>query len=77
MKDFLGVLGENFGLAGVVLLLNRRDKRNSCSFVTRVDRLMLRSRVTYSEGGTHKETLCPQSKAKVMNKRQGDKITTR
>ena len=52
MKDFLGVLGENFGLAGVVLLLNRRDKRYSCSFVTRVDRLMLRSRVTYSEGGT-------------------------
>ena len=27
---------------------------------------------TYSEGGTHKETLCPQSKAGVMNKRQGD-----
>ena len=24
---------------------------------------------TYSEGGTHKETLRPQSKAKVMNKR--------
>ena len=32
---------------------------------------MLRSRVTYSEGGTHEETLHPQSKAKVMNKRQG------
>ena len=45
--------------------------------VTRVDRLMLRSRVTYSEGGTHEETLHPQSKAKVMNKRQGDKVTTR
>ena len=32
---------------------------------------------TYSEGGTHKETLRPQSKAKVMNKRQGDKVTIR
>ena len=25
---------------------------------------------TYSEGGTHEETLHPQSKARVMNKRQ-------
>ena len=32
---------------------------------------------TYSEGGTHKETLCPQSKAKVMNKRREDKVTIR
>ena len=32
---------------------------------------------TYSEGGTHKETLHPQSKAKVMNKRQGGKVTIR
>ena len=39
------------------------------SLVMRVDRLTLGSRVTYSEGGTHKETLCPQSKAKVKNKR--------
>ena len=30
---------------------------------------------TYSEGGTHEETLRPQSKARVMNKRQGDKGT--
>ena len=30
---------------------------------------------TYSEGGTHEETLHPQSKAKVRNKRQGDKVT--
>ena len=27
---------------------------------------------TYSEGGTHEETLHPQSKTKVMNKRRGD-----
>ena len=27
---------------------------------------------TYSEGGTHEETLHPQRKAKVMNKRRGD-----
>ena len=32
---------------------------------------------THSEGGTHEETLCPQSKAKVMNKRQEDKVTIR
>ena len=32
---------------------------------------------TYSEGGTHEETLRPQSKAKVMNKRRGDKVTIR
>ena len=27
--------------------------------VTQVNRLMLRSRITYTEGGTHEETLCP------------------
>ena len=27
---------------------------------------------TYSEGGTHEETLRPQRKAKVMNKRRGN-----
>ena len=32
---------------------------------------------TYSEGGTHEETLCPQSKVRVMNKRRGDKVTIR
>ena len=32
---------------------------------------------TYSEGGTHEETLRPQSKTKVMNKRRGDKVTIR
>ena len=32
---------------------------------------------TYSEGGTHEETLRPQSKAKVINKRRGDKVTIR
>ena len=26
---------------------------------------------TYSEGGTHKETLCPQSKAKVEQETSG------
>ena len=30
---------------------------------------------TYSEGGTHEETLHPQSKARVMNERRGDKVT--
>ena len=32
---------------------------------------------TYSEGGTHEETLHPRSKARVMNKRRGDKVTIR
>ena len=44
----------------------------SPSTVTRVNRLTSWSRIgTYSEGGTHEETLHPQSKARVMNKRQG------
>ena len=30
---------------------------------------------TYSEGGTHEETLRPQSKAEVMNKRRGNKVS--
>ena len=32
MENFLGALGENLGLAGVVLLLNRRDKRRFLFF---------------------------------------------
>ena len=32
---------------------------------------------TYSEGGTHEKTLCPQNKAKVMNKSREDKVTIR
>ena len=27
---------------------------------------------TYSEGGTHEETLRPRSKARIVNKRRGD-----
>ena len=45
--------------------------------VMRVDRLTSRSRDTYPEGGTHKETQCLQSKSEVGNKRLGDKVTTR
>ena len=69
LKNSFGVLGENLGLAGVVLLLDRRDRRDSCSFVMQVNKFTLRSRATYSEGGTHEEMLCPQSKAKVGNKK--------
>ena len=32
MENFLGALGENLGLAGVVLLLNRRDRRRFLFF---------------------------------------------
>ena len=32
---------------------------------------------TYFEGGTHEETLRPQSKAKVLDKRREGKVTIR
>ena len=32
LEDLLGALGENLGLAGVVLLLDRRDKRRFLFF---------------------------------------------
>ena len=69
MENFLGVLGENLGLAGVVLLLNRRDKRRFLFFCYASRQTYTEVNNTYSEGGTHEETLHPHSKAKVMNKR--------
>ena len=66
------MLGENLGLAGVVLLLNRRDKKRFLFFCYGGRQTYVEVDDTYSEGGTHKETLRPQSKARVMNKRQGD-----
>ena len=71
------MLGENLGLAGVVLLLNRRDKREFLFFCYTSQQTYIEVNDTHSEGGTHKETLRPQSKAKVMNKRQEDKVTIR
>ena len=71
-KNFLGVLGENLGLAGVVLLLNRRDKKRFLFFCYASRQTYIGVNDTYSEGGTHEETLHPQSKAKVMNKRRRD-----
>ena len=68
-ENFLGALGENLGLAGVVLLLNRRDERRFLFFCYTSRQTYVEVNDTYSEGGTHKETLHPQSKAKVMNKR--------
>ena len=32
---------------------------------------------TYSEGGTHEEMLHPQSKARVVNERRGNKVSIR
>ena len=72
MENFLGALGKNLGLAGVVLLLNRRDKKIFLFFCYTSQQTYIEVNDTYSEGGTHEETLCPQSKAKVMIKRQGD-----
>ena len=63
------MLGENLGLAGVVLLLNRRDKRRFLFFCYASRQTYVEVSDIYSEGGTHKEMLHPQSKAKVMNKR--------
>ena len=39
----------------------------SCCYASRQTYVEVKD--TYSEGGTHEETLCPQSKARVMNKR--------
>ena len=77
MENFLGALGENLGLAGVVLLLNRRDKKIFLFFCYASRQTYIEANDTYSEGGTHGETLRPQSKARVMNKRRGNKVTIR
>ena len=77
MENLLGALGENLGLAGVVLLLNRRDKKILLFFCYASRQTCIEVKNTYSEGGTHEETQCPQSKAKVWNKRQGDRATIR
>ena len=64
--------GGNLGLAGVVLLLNRRDKRRFLFFCYASRQAYVEVNDTYSEGGTHEETQHPQSKARVKNKGQGD-----
>ena len=77
LENFLGVLGENLGLAGVVLLLNRRDKKKFLFFCYASRQTYVEVSDTYSEGGTHEETLRPQSKARGMNKRRGGRVTIR
>ena len=77
LEDLLGALGENLELAGVVLLLDRRDRRRFLFFCYTSRQSHVKVNDTYSEGGTHEETLHPQSKVKVMNKGQGDKVTIR
>ena len=64
-------------MAGVVLLLNRRDKKRFLFFCYASRQTYVEVNDTYSEGGIHEETLHPQSKAKVMNKRREDKVTIR
>ena len=72
MENFLGVLGENLGLAGVVLLLNRRDKKRFLFFCYVSRQTYVKGqRSSYSEEGTHEETLRPQSKAKVRTRDKG------
>ena len=68
-KTFLGHWGKILDLAGVVLLLDRRDERRFLFFCYMSRQTYVEVKVTYSEGGTHEEMLHPQSKAKVMNKR--------
>ena len=69
LENFLGALGENLGLAGAVLLLDRRDRRRFLFFCYARRWSYVEVNDTYFKGGTHEETLHPQSKAKVMNKR--------
>ena len=45
--------------------------------VTQVDGLATGVKRTYSEGGTHKETQHPQSKAKVGTRCKGTLVTTK
>ena len=60
-------------MAGVVLLLDRRDKQRFLFFCYTSHQTYIEVKgFTYSEGGTHKEMLHPQSKVKVKNKGQGD-----
>ena len=71
MENFFGALGENLGLVGVVLLLNRRDKRRFLFFCYASRQTYVEINDTYSEGGTHKEMLHPQSKAEVRTRDEG------
>ena len=71
------MLGENLGLAGVVLLLNRRDKKEILVLLLCESTDLRRGQDTYSEGGTHKETLCPQSKAEVGPRDEGTRSQLR
>ena len=71
-ENFLGVLGENLGLAGVVLLLDRRDKKIFLFFCYASRQTYIKvKRFTYSEGGTHEETLHPQVRLKVRTRDKG------
>ena len=65
-KNSLGVLRENLGWAGVVLLLNRRDKRRFLFFCYASRQTCIKVEgLTYSKGGTHEETLHPQRSLRV------------
>ena len=71
-ENFLGALGENLGLAGVVLLLDRRD-RGFLFFCYASQQTCIKVKDTYFVGGTHEETQCPQSKARVRTRIVGTK----
>ena len=77
MENFLGALGKNLRLAGVVLLLNRRDKKIFLFFCYVSRQTYAKVKDTYSEGGTHKETLHPQSKAEVRTRDKGTRSQLR
>ena len=67
------VNGQEFGLLSktVSIHMNQLEMwtKDSC-YASRQTYIEVND--TYSEGGTHEETLHPQRKAKVMNKRRGD-----
>ena len=52
-------------MVGVVLLLDRRDKRRFLFFCYTSRQAYVEVKGAYSEGGTHKETQRPQSKVEV------------
>ena len=62
-ENFLGALGENLGWAGVVLLLDRRDKRRFLFLCYASHQTCVEVKVTYFEEGAHEETQRPQGKA--------------
>ena len=68
-ENFLGALGENLGLAGVVLLLNRRDEKRILVLLLCELTDLCQGQGTYSEGGTHEADTASSKQGKGWKKR--------